>query len=407
MRERLLVFLLACGDLVTRRHMGYGYQVDSSDDPACCDDSQDPVGSARQFAGRQLLLQANSQLREAALDEHLSGASESSPSCGWVVHYNRWEPTFDKGEFEHNDALGGAHCLDACCRDPSCLGLTLESSEKYQCYKYSTLPTDLEPSQGVRLGDAEWLLRKDPAWSIFVKANAGSEAWRDALPTPRITADSALPSVRASAAVGKQNLCQWAVHYDKWMPSFEPGEYEHNDALGGAHCLEACCQDPTCQGLQLESIEKYQCYKYSSLPAGLDTLKGKPLGDAKWLLSKTPTWSVFVKTVVNKGGDSRHTWQPEVAGRRAAAEKANATALSRSRGLWEATASHTVLHRPVLAQLWGIGSLSAVILIVLYICVSDNRRTATQLLYSIGGPSHDPERKSLLAEMKSLKLTAP
>mmetsp|Transcript_125435 Transcript_125435/g.222283 ORF Transcript_125435/g.222283 Transcript_125435/m.222283 type:complete len:282 (-) Transcript_125435:93-938(-) len=281
MRERLLVFLLACGDLASRRHMGYGYQVDDADDPTCCDDSQDPVASVRQVAGRQLLLQANSQLREAALDEHLSGATESSPSCGWVVHYNRWEPTFDKGEFEHNDALGGAHCLDACCRDPSCLGLTLESSEKYQCYKYS------------------------------------------------------------------------------------------------------------------------------SLPDGLDTLKGKPLGDAKWLLSKTPTWSVFVKTVVNPGGDSRHTWQPEVAGRRAAAEKANATALSRSRGLWEATASHTVLHRPVLAQLWGIGSLSAVILIVLYICVSDKRRTATQLLYSIGGPSHDPERKSLLAEMKSLKLTAP
>lgn len=345
---------------------------------------------------------SENSLREAALDQHLGGVSESPSSCGWVVHYNRWEPTFDKGEFEHNDNLGGAHCLDACCRDPTCLGLQLESSEKYQCYKYSTLPNDLHAAEGVRLGDAEWMLHKDPAWSIFIKANVGSDVWRNASPTPRITTDSprALASSGASLAPAKHNVCQWAVHYDTWMPSFDPGEYEHNDAKGGAHCLEACCQDPTCEGLQLESIEKYQCYKYSSLPSGLDASKGKLLGDAKWLLSKAPTWSVFVKTVVNAGV----TVQPAGADSQRAAEKPKMAALpvkpgSGSRGFWEARVVHTVLHRPVVMQFWGIGSLSAVILILLYMCVSDNRRAAANMLYSLGGSARDPERKLLLAEM--------
>merc|ERR1719335_370716 len=90
--------------------------------------------------------------------------------------------------------------------------------------------------------------------------------------------------------------CEWRVHYNTWIPSFKPGEYRHNGPSGGAHCLDACCQDPTCTGIQLESSEQFQCYEYGSPPKGLnDVTPGRRLGDGSWLVHQRPAWSVFMK----------------------------------------------------------------------------------------------------------------
>lgn len=93
---------------------------------------------------------------------------------------------------------------------------------------------------------------------------------------------------------GFQTTCDWTVYYDQWVPTFEPGEYEH-PWNGGFHCLEACCRDPKCNSLQLLSDELYQCYKYNKPPVIRGAKEGQLLGDAKWLLSKKKAWSVFVK----------------------------------------------------------------------------------------------------------------
>lgn len=200
-------------------------------------------------------------------------------ACGWRVWYDRWLPSFVPGEYEGPGSQGGAHCLAACCADPSCKGLALMSSELYQCYKYSELPAELGSQVGRPLGNAQWLTGMKSAWSVFVKADVAAKAHLDA------------SSVQAWTT---QN-CEWSVHYDLWLDTFERGQYEPPNALGGAHCLVACCQDPTCKGLALESIEKYQCYKYKGLPDALATRQGVPLGDAKWLLQKPSAWSIFVK----------------------------------------------------------------------------------------------------------------
>jgi len=82
-------------------------------------------------------------------------------------------PSFDPGEYTHDEAFGGAHahCLDQCCHDPSCTGLALESSELYQCYKYSKLPVGLDSNTGRSLGDGRWMQQKSQKWSIVVKAS--------------------------------------------------------------------------------------------------------------------------------------------------------------------------------------------------------------------------------------------
>lgn len=222
---------------------------------------------------------------EVALDQKLSRMfGTSGKPCNWVVHYHTWIPTFDPGEYERTAPQSGIHCLIACCQDPSCVGLALESNEKYQCYKYSTMPSGLNAAEGIRLGDSQWLLHRGAAWSIFIKAESDSEAWQHAMDPPQ--------------------TCNWAIVYDKWIPSFDPGEYMHGSYLGGARCLEACCKDPTCSGLAFGSTEKFQCYKYSSLPAELDGLKTVPLGDGQWLLNKRSAWSIFIKggVVSSSGG---------------------------------------------------------------------------------------------------------
>jgi|EP00927_Polykrikos_kofoidii_P059880 hypothetical protein len=114
------------------------------------------------------------------------------------------------------------------------------------------------------------------------------------LQTSRHTQASA-PSNRfhRDSNVFQRTTCNWTVFYDQWSPSFVHGEYEH-PWEGGVHCLEACCHDPQCNGVQLMSSEKYQCYRYSKLPK-LDRKDGRRLGDAKWLVALAPSWSVFLK----------------------------------------------------------------------------------------------------------------
>eukprot|EP00971_Amphidinium_carterae_P246343 4892903-Amphidinium_carterae.2 len=108
------------------------------------------------------------------------------------------------------------------------------------------------------------------------------------------------PTPPPSALFAPQE-CQWEVHYDKWIKSFDgasngrAGEYEHPGPFGGEHCLVQCCRDPTCTALELLSSERFQCYKYSSLPRELKGVSGSPLGDGEWLKHKSTKWSIFVK----------------------------------------------------------------------------------------------------------------
>eukprot|EP00927_Polykrikos_kofoidii_P058349 TRINITY_DN52814_c0_g1_i1.p1 TRINITY_DN52814_c0_g1~~TRINITY_DN52814_c0_g1_i1.p1 ORF type:complete len:269 (-),score=40.49 TRINITY_DN52814_c0_g1_i1:65-871(-) len=87
--------------------------------------------------------------------------------------------------------------------------------------------------------------------------------------------------------------CNWTVFYDQWSPSFDHHEYQHSQD-GGVHCLEACCNDPHCSGIQLMSTEISQCYRYERLPKS-ERRDGRRLGDAKWLLKLKPAWSVVLK----------------------------------------------------------------------------------------------------------------
>jgi len=232
-------------------------------------------------------------------------------SCSWSIHYNKWLPDFAPGEFEHNEPYVGAHCLEACCNDPGCIGLQIESSLESQCYKYDQLPDELsdsEPSQSL----VDFLKNeKRPAWSVLLKGPAVASTNGQPPPSPEYLDQLAakdLPSANAATqeadldvklrgALEPKHKCEWDVHYDKWIPTFVNGEYEGSGPEGGAHCLEICCQDPSCLGLSLESNEKFQCYRYSVVPPSMTT-SGQALGDGAWLRAKNPAWSVFVKRVV-------------------------------------------------------------------------------------------------------------
>lgn len=235
---------------------------------------------------------------EKQLDEKLSTVSAmmglSQQHCQWVVHYDQWIPTFVPGEYEHNDEAGRAHCIEACCQDPSCAGIQLESSEMSQCYKYTNPPAGLIASEGQALGDGNWLRQKPQAWSILVKT-ATVPSWRAQVPQVPALPQFAAGSPKAHTSEFPNKHCDWTVHYDMWIPTFAPGEYEHNDADGGAHCLQACCEDPTCVGLALESSEKFQCYRYARPPVGLANSHARRLGDGKWLRSQRQAWSIFLK----------------------------------------------------------------------------------------------------------------
>lgn len=224
--------------------------------------------------------------------------SEAPNACDWSVYYNEWVDSFIGGEFEPNDDRGGAHCLEACCQDDECAGVQLHSSLDSQCYRYDEVP-DLPKDAVAQPIDAFLRVPRATAWSVFVKRSLPPGQAAKALPVPVTEPPAAMAHKEEALDQQLRHLesspqaCSWTVNYDAWIPTFDSGEYEHNDALGGRHCLEACCEDPLCLGLALESSEMYQCYKYSNSPR-LDT-PGRPLGDGRWLLSKPKAWSVFIK----------------------------------------------------------------------------------------------------------------
>lgn len=243
-------------------------------------------------------------------------SKDGETHCDWKVHYDVWIPTFDKVPYEHPGF--GQHCLDVCCKDPSCKGLTLDSSEKWTCFRYRELPDKHElqskhPAQ--LLGNGLWLLHRPQAWSVFVKEvkpgpplmnmhpylhNAISWARRG------IHHGHEAPHMAVPYTAPEHNdHCAWDVYYNVWEPTFDKGEYRNaNRDAGGAHCLEACCKDPSCLGLQLESIELYQCYKYSKAP-DVNTKDKKPLDDSRWLVALKPAWSVFLKAGIVPGPSSQ------------------------------------------------------------------------------------------------------
>jgi len=244
---------------------------------------------------------------EAAPAFFQQGSSQHpSPSCQWMVHYDEWQPSFEHGVYRWR--AQHASCLEACCHDPSCTGLQLTSGLDSQCYKYSHVPAQLagRREEARPMGDGRWLAEAPSRWSVFVKATHGllpgppgehfvpsaRERTREADEAEGLKyAEKALASVTRNGV--PMTTCNWTVHYGLWTTSFDDGEYEPNNARGGVHCLDACCNDPGCHGLALESLEKYQCYKYSSLPQHMQG--GRALGDGQWLRQMPMKWSVFVK----------------------------------------------------------------------------------------------------------------
>jgi len=227
--------------------------------------------------------------------------------CDWTIHYGKWISSFQPGIYRPGGKSSGAACLEACCKDPTCTGLQLESTMDSQCYKYTQVPVELHGDRGTPLTEYVNAPRQ-PAWSVFVKASAAGIDPRAAPPSLLLREEDAkLPALRAQqeeAALDAKlereleppHSCEWTVYYDKWMPSFQGGEYEHNNAFGGAHCLKACCEDPSCKGLAMESNEMYQCYKYGTLPSALGSMRGRQLGDGAWLRHERTAWSIMVKS---------------------------------------------------------------------------------------------------------------
>jgi hypothetical protein len=180
-------------------------------------------------------------------------------------------------------------------------------------------------SEGQNLGDGAWLRQRQPAWSIFVKSSTvpswlhhgGSfgvdgyvkehsvkaQSLGEAAANP--SADLAPQALLGDGNAESEQPCEWLVHYDRWIPTFAAGEFEHNDKYGGAHCLDACCRDPTCTGLALESSEQFQCYKYTQKPVGLEPSRGRRLGDGNWLKSQRAAWSIFLKADSHKDQASK------------------------------------------------------------------------------------------------------
>jgi hypothetical protein len=247
-----------------------------------------------------------SPLAAGATRSSRSAVAAAGGACDWTIHYGSWIPTFEKRVYVEKSGVSGVQCLEACCRDPSCAGLQLESSMESQCYKYAHVPAELGGERGQPL--AQYVdAPRQPAWSVFVKATAAGADSRALSPSTLLREEEArvpaLRSVQEEAAVDARlrrsleppHVCEWTVYYDKWIPSFQGGEYEHNNAFGGAHCLEACCEDPSCKGLALESSEMYQCYKYGTPPAALSGMHGEPLGDGAWLRHRRTAWSIMVK----------------------------------------------------------------------------------------------------------------
>jgi len=227
-------------------------------------------------------------------------APSAEDACVWTVTYDTWINSFDVGEYEPV-TQGGLHCLVACCADPTCLGLAMESNERYQCYKYSTLPEELSNYEHRALGDSSWLVQRPNKWSVFVKRVRPGFQQIQPPPAGAISSvsqesdlDQTLRHLQAMS-MPQQGHCEWMVHYDRWIETFDALEYEGVER-GGAHCLEVCCKDPSCLGLAMESSEMYQCYKYSKLPTGL--LAGnqpRNLSNGVWLLDLKPAWSIFIK----------------------------------------------------------------------------------------------------------------
>lgn len=235
----------------------------------------------------------------------------SSAGCDWTIHYDKWIPSFEQQPYYPNTAVAGVQCLHHCCEDPACDGLAMESSLQFQCYRYNKLPTAVN-SNGESF--AEFLRQpRVPRWSILKKVPLAVgmpstvvsetalvlEAKEDAVnaQNSKKRAEESKLDQRLEYALEAPHTCEWKVYYNTWLPSFEPGEYE-TSADGGRHCLEACCGDPTCTGLALESSELYQCYRYAKVPDQLPSGGWNSLGDGGWLRKKKSSWSVFVKVEV-------------------------------------------------------------------------------------------------------------
>lgn len=236
--------------------------------------------------------------------------NQVAAQCDWKVHYDTWLPSFDPVPYEHPGY--GEHCLEVCCHDPDCKGLALDSSDKWTCFRYTKLPSkdELVKHPSKPLGDGIWLLNQKQAWSVFEKEAASPDSPRfhpfvhHALSWSRRgihhRGEAPPHASMVVRAPRHSDNCKWDVYYDLWEPSFDKSEYR-SPAGGGMHCLEACCKDPTCHGIQMESIELFQCYKYSTSP-NLHGRHGQFLADSRWLLHKSKAWSVFMKAGVLPAG---------------------------------------------------------------------------------------------------------
>lgn len=238
---------------------------------------------------------------------HGPNRSAAPAQCAWSVHYGARIPGFDKVPYPHH--ARGEHCLEACCQDPGCKGLAIEAEERWSCFRYQQSPSEgvLAKYPAQPLDDGLWLVERQQAWSVLVKEDVGPSS----MPHPvhpsllHALSWSGGRTIQSHDAVARRTSvpkpphhtdhCQWEVHYDVWEPSYDRGEYRQAFKFaGGAHCLEACCRDTKCTGIQMMSSELYECYKYSKAP-DLHGRSGSPLGDSRWLLQKAPAWSVFMK----------------------------------------------------------------------------------------------------------------
>mmetsp|Transcript_78002 Transcript_78002/g.135180 ORF Transcript_78002/g.135180 Transcript_78002/m.135180 type:complete len:475 (-) Transcript_78002:37-1461(-) len=101
--------------------------------------------------------------------------------------------------------------------------------------------------------------------------------------------ESTSPMAKAAVDLSKKkrSICSWSILYDVWMVAEQRTE--------NGDCLEICCKDPTCIGMQWQSGQASQCYIFTEKPKELDENQDKLVPMDSFDDSKPSTWSFFVK----------------------------------------------------------------------------------------------------------------
>lgn len=117
--------------------------------------------------------------------------------------------------------------------------------------------------------------------------------------TKRWGCDSLTPFLKAREGVSElakaaadmlrtRSACSWSILYDVWLASGE-----HNEVHGD--CLELCCGDENCRGVNWMSGQASQCYIFTELPKQVVNETSNFVSLESFDENKPSKWSFFLK----------------------------------------------------------------------------------------------------------------